>query len=266
MKTAWAIMPFIDLWDEYTFQAAEDVLGQEGVGDVRLLLVANDCTSEELQKAEDWVATKSGSVLLWNHRPALPALGSTWNTALKFCWEAGVEEALVVNNDVRLHRGTHAALKSALWHCSALFVSAVGVTEEQFDPGTNHELMFNEMPHPDPDPAEPQTRVGMPRGGPDYSCFLISKECHEQFPFDPELTYFGDNDHHRSLKLAGEGERIFSVNIPYLHFSSATINRSPEAKAEGDRAFRAHKDYYIRKWGGAVGEESFETPFGAVKQ
>ncbi len=261
MKTAWVVMPFIDLWDEYTHQAAEDVLAQEGTGDVHLLLVANDCKDEELKKAEKWRGVQGGRVLLWNHRPALPALGSTWNTALQFCWQAGVEEALVVNNDVRLHEHTLLTLWEVMQNERALFVSAVGVREEQFDPGIKR-MGWWSAPPVEENTAGLNWLDAAPRGGPDYSCFLISKECHEQFPFDPELTYHGDNDHHRRVKLAGEGERIFSVNVPYLHYGSATVNRSPEAREEGHRVFAAHKDYYARKWGGAVGEERFETPFG----
>jgi hypothetical protein len=237
----WIIMPFVDLWEEYTRQAAEDCLTQEGV-EPRLLLIANDCSDRDIVEANRWVLGRRGKALIWNHRPALPALGSTWNVALRNCWEAGASEALVVNNDVRLHPQTLSLLSRYRGVKDALFVSAVGVTEDQW-------------------PTDTEKWSGT-RGGPDYSCFLISKECHERFPFDPELTYCNDLDHHRRIMLAGEGERIFSVNVPYLHYASKTLE---ELKDRGKakrlaEAADAHRAYYARKWGGGPNEETWAQP------
>src|SRR5258706_15854597 len=118
-ETVWAVVPWVDLWP-MTRQAAEDVLSQSGVK-TRLLLVANDCTDESLKEAELWVQQYNRSwdlqvprILLWNHRPALPALGATWNAALQFCFAAGAREVLVVNNDTRLVPPTLTLLQEAM--------------------------------------------------------------------------------------------------------------------------------------------------------
>src|SRR5882672_1942303 len=161
-----------------TRQAAEDVLSQTGVK-TRLLLVANDCTDVSLREAEKWVGEYNRSwdlqvprILLWNHRPALPALGATWNAALEFCFAAGVQDVLVPNNDCRIHPMTLHLLQTAMaeevWsdRPRPLFISAVNA---------------GSIP-------EPYAWDLTSRGGPDYSCFLISKECFEKYPFDPELT------------------------------------------------------------------------------
>ncbi len=149
---------------------------------------------------------------------------------------------LVPNNDVRLHPQTLRLLLQAIHNYgNALFVSAVNAGRA----------------------TEPYEWDLASRGGPDYSCFLISKECFEKYPFDPELTYCSDLDHHRRILLAGEGDRIFSVNVPYHHLASQTIKTLPEEKA---RVYReqadAHRAYYSRKWGGGCNAETFAEPFG----
>lgn len=245
-EVVWAVIPWIDLWP-MTQNAAIDVLSQQMVK-TRLLLVANDCTDESLREAEAWVGEYSRSwdlkeprVLLWNHRPALPALGGTWNEALRFCFTAGAKEVLVANNDVRLHPRTVGYLLEALIRGTQLFISAVNAGGI-------------------PEPYDFDLHM---KGGPDYSCFLISRECFEKYPFDPELTYCSDLDQHRRILLAGEGDRIFSVNVPYHHLASRTIADLPEEKSRVYReAADAHRAYYARKWGGGVNEETFSEPWG----
>lgn len=249
MKSAWVIMPIIDLL-EMTLQAIRDCLDQrleEGTL-TRVLVISNGSTDVTRLALEELQEASAMRVLVWHHDPPLWTLNATWNRALEFCWEAGAEEALVVNNDVRLHPTTYAALSDVLFRRHALFVSAVGVTEDQF---------FGQNPAA----APPIEDLLKDRGGPDYSCFLISKACHRRFPFDPAFTYYGDNDHHYRLKLAGEGGRIFGVNVPYLHYGSKTINRSPEAAAKYAKVFDAHQALYLKKWGGLGGREEFLTPY-----
>jgi hypothetical protein len=222
-----------------TLDAANDVLDQEGVN-TRLLLVANDCTDETLRIMEGY-CRGSERVLLWNHRPALPALGATWNRALEFCWESGASEVLVANNDLKLAPKTYSLLLEAMRAENALFVSAV-----------------NSGGIPDPYVWDLKAK-----GGPDFSCFLISNECHQRYPFDSELTYSGDCDTHRRIMLGGEGDRIFSVNVPYNHLGSQTVKSKPHLHEVANQ----HREYYKRKWGGGgVNQEAFREPFSGLTE
>lgn len=246
----WVVMPFIDLWNEFTLQAATDVLTQ--TAPCRLLLVDNGSGQEDRDAAARWVELHhSGSdltstidrrVMLWHHSPPPPTLDITWNRALEAAWEAGAERALVVNNDVRLPRTTLEHLERAMTETGALFVSAVNVGEDSW-------LLLDGDKIAVPDFAS--------RGGPDYSCFLISREGHQRFPFDPQFTYCGDLDHHRRIMLAGEGKRIFSVCVPYLHFASRTVVRHPRLALAAEE----HRRRYAEKWGGPVNEEVFTEPY-----
>jgi hypothetical protein len=192
-------------------------------------------------------------VLLWSHQPPLPSLSATWNRALQCVWAAGGTEALVVNNDVRLRADTVEQLATVRRLTQALFVSAVGVMPEQFDRAAGLILCD------DPDAEHPQ----LAKGGPDFSCFLIARECHDRFAFDERFipAFCEDLDYHRRLLLAGEGARIFSVNLPYLHYGSATL-KALSNRAQVERAIEAgSRAYYAKKWGGPVNAERFVLPF-----
>lgn len=254
----WAIMPIL-AHPEYTRAAIADLLAQSVP--TRLLLInqgVDDPFRDELEKVAEEYPDR---VLLWSHQPPLPSLSATWNRALDFVWEAGGEVALVVNNDVRLHRETVEQLANVLRLTEALFVSCVGWDEAHWM-NTMHKDREGIILCDDPDAEHPQ----LAKGGPDFSCFLISRECHGRFRFDEAFTpaFCEDLDYHRRLLLAVEGARIFSVNLPYLHYGSATLKsldgpafmRIGKAISEGSRA------YYVQKWGGPVNEETFLVPFG----
>ncbi len=103
------------------------------------------------------------------------------------------------------------------------------------------------------------------KGGPDFSCFLISRACHWKYAFDENFVpaFCEDLDYHRRLMLAGDGHKIFSVNVPYLHYASQTLKTStPEARAAIERRIGQSRAYYERKWGGPVNAEIFWAPFG----
>lgn len=244
--TTWVVMPVLAQRD-YTIAAIADCLAQ--TAPVRLLVINQGVDTAFREELERIAEQEGDRVLVWSHVPPLPSLAATWNRALDCVWEAGGEEALVVNNDVRLHADTVKTLSLIRAETTALFVSAVGVAAEQFDP---HRIVDN--------------IADTPRGGPDFSCFLIAKACHQRFRFDEAFipAFCEDLDYHRRLLLAGEGHRIFSVNLPYLHYASATLKALPPADADRIRrqiesVSRAH---YAKKWGGAVNHERLIAPFG----
>lgn len=242
----WIVMPILGA-RQYTITAIADCLAQSVP--VKILLInqgVDDDFRDELERiAEEY----DDRILLWSHQPPLPSLSATWNRVLDFVWEVGGTEALVVNNDVRLHPGTVSGLQEVLTGVGALFVSAVGVTAEQFAEIQGKTLQVNSAA----------------RGGPDFSCFLISQSCHLAFRFDEGFipAVCEDLDYHRRIMLAGHAKDIFSVNLPYLHYASATLKTAtPEVRARIEQAIaNGARKHYLAKWGGPVNEERFFTPY-----
>jgi len=235
----WAIMPFIDC-ETYTEKALEDLQDQG----LKVLLIDNGSADAGLLRRSCGIKWGK-NVHTWRHAPPLPSLAATWNRALDFVWTTKADRALVVNNDVRLHKSTYEALHWAMDRTGAWFVSGVGVKEADFDPTID--------------------LAALPRdhGGPDFSCFLISEHCHKVYRFDENFVpaYFEDNDYHRRMELDGRGEKIFGIPVPFLHYGSVTINRTPEAAKAFSPKFERCREYYVKKWGGLPGQETFEVPF-----
>lgn len=71
---------------------------------------------------------------------------------------------------------------------------------------------------------------------------------------------FEDNDMHYRIILSGHKAGC-TVSAPYYHFGSQTAK--PESFHE---TFRANREYYVRKWGAAPGQETFAKPFNDVSK
>ena len=236
----WAIMPVLDAVG-YTLQAVEDLLTQ--TVPMRVLIIDQGSSKATNDRLRELAEAHHPRVLLWSFNPALPSLSAAWNAGLDFCWDLGEEEVLVVNNDVRIAPVTVEKLQYVLQHSGALFVSAVGIREAQWMPGGVYEY-----------------DIASARGGPDFSCFLTSKAGHQKHRFDESLIpcYTEDLSCHREYMLAGDGTRIFSVNLPFLHYASGTIkSMSPEAKARFDKAYTGVLQRYTTLWGGGPNKETY---------
>lgn len=103
-------------------------------------------------------------------------------------------------------------------------------------------------------------------GHPDFALFAVNPSwIKETFgtlrPFDEgyEGAYFEDNDFRYQCHLKG-------INIPLLdlefkHFGSSVVKLDIGAQKENEKRFRKNHIYYINKWGGIRGAETFKTAF-----
>lgn len=257
---SWVIMPFIDN-PAMTLTAVEDCLHQ--TVPCRVLLIDQGSSQETREQIDAYIDTPEMShprVLCWHALPAFPSLSAAWNRALEFVWELGGAEALVVNNDVRLHKETYDTLLWVHAKTCALFVSAVGVREGQYDPALDLSQMSYCTPVDGTDVEDSIISRPTSPGGPDFSCFLLSKEGHLKYPFDESFqpAYCEDLDQHRRYMLGGDGARIFSINLPFLHIASGTLKSySPAQKAKFDRAYAGVVARYTTLWGGGPNQETY---------
>jgi GT2 family glycosyltransferase len=72
-------------------------------------------------------------------------------------------------------------------------------------------------------------------------------------------AYCEDNDYIYRCKLLGA--KTLWMAAGWEHFGSATIKSDPVAKASNDRSYPLNVKYYQAKWGGVMGNETYETPF-----
>ncbi len=82
-------------------------------------------------------------------------------------------------------------------------------------------------------------------------------------PYDENFwpAYFEDNDRYRRYVLAGY-EVQKAQNAEFYHFGSATLAAyTAEQREKHHEYFRRNREYYISKWGGEPGNESYRTAF-----
>jgi len=247
---SWIVVTHLDTAQLMTL-AVEDAAHQVGLPYPPRVLAVSNGSSQETRRHLETVYDRLGRdlVLPWWYEPALPSLSGVWNRALDFCWGLGAEEVLVANADVRLSLKTYEALRQARFMTGGLFVSAIGRREHELDLSSEAWLPVN---------------IGN-RGGPDFSCFVIARECHAKYHFDENFTpcYTEDVDFHRRMMLGGDGSRIFSVNVPYVHHASGTLKEmsSERQRAVGEAIERGSRTYFRQKWGADPNSEIWNVPF-----
>jgi hypothetical protein len=71
-------------------------------------------------------------------------------------------------------------------------------------------------------------------------------------------AYFEDNDYHRRINLIDPDRYVGHLEAlePEVKRNSETIRRDPSLNQ-----FPKSYDYYLRKWGGLPGSETYGTPF-----
>lgn len=154
----------------------------------------------------DWAMDEGGAYSL---RPLLGNEGVSkgWNLALSMLFAERRPHCLVIGNDTILAPWTYSALLSA----NVPFVTGVDVG---MDPVPEKPDVFPLSPHPD------------------FSCFLIRRECWEKVgPFDERMKlYASDCDYHiRAHRL---GIPLWKASVPYNHERSSTLNRAtPEERS-----------------------------------
>ena len=245
MKAGLVIIPFVDCYAE-NLDALQDARAQLE-GDVHVLLIDQGSTDPEVRRWAYLEARLNQNIRLWRHTPPLPSLAATWNAALDYAWETGHEDAMVWNNDVRVASWMYEALREVAKLRDLWFTTPVNCAE-----GTDRQAWQTPCPG----------SFAVSLGGPDFSCYLIRRECHEKYRFDERFSpaYHEDSDYHRRLWLGGDGGKIAGCTLPYLHYGSRTIHRSPEALQAFQPQFAACRARYVQKWGGEPHHERKLNP------
>jgi len=223
-----------------TRKALPTFLAQD-IGDVRVWFIDNGSTDG----TREWLWSLTDPRVEVTIFSSPKSVAATWNYGLSHLFGNGTEYACVINNDVELRPDTLRHLVAD----GGPFVTATGVRErEKIEP-----------PYAAPDPAHK-------RPHPDYSCFLIRRECYETVgPFDEgyEVAFFEDNDHH--LRLHRAGITAVSLELPFYHVGSATVKNADEKERERiTSAAGRNKERFYQKWGVYSGTKEYYDLFGST--
>lgn len=189
---------------------------------------------------KEWIRQQTGDgVVDWSENRGV---SRGWNEGIshlfRFLFDhKPVDHILVIGNDTVLAPWTYSALLSA----NVPFVTGVDVG---MSPLPDKPDVFPLSPHPD------------------FSCFLIRRECWEKVgPFDERMVnYVGDCDYHvRAHRL---GIPLYKANIPYNHERSSTMKRaSAEDRAEIEAQANADRKVFDDLYGCQPGSPEYSALF-----
>lgn len=214
---------------DLTRRCVESVRNQDI--ETRIVIIDNgstDGTREWLQEFEGY-----GEAYL---NPTNRGVSFGWNVGLENLFSQGAEHCFVVNNDTVLPR----------WWCRTLL---------SYDGPFVTGVAIDTMPLREPDkcPLSPH---------PDFSAFLIRKECWQKVgAFDEAMQlYVQDCDYHvRAHRL---GVPLMKACVEYFHVNSQTMRRaSPDVKAHIATRANADREVFRSKYGCVPGTPAYSALF-----
>ena len=235
-----------------TKQAAKTFAAQD-IGNVDVLFINNGSTDG----TAEWLSSVDAARISCGNL----SVAQSWNIGLRFLFgfkgAQYIDYVLVVNNDVELRPDTYRHLVED----GGLFVTGVGVAKRaEIEP----ELIYNDDQrgmydgYPDPDPTAK-------RPHPDFSCFLIRRECWDRVgPFNEhcEVAFYEDNLYH--VAMHRKGIAAYCLDLPFFHHGSATIkNADPAERERIQQAAAKNKEYFHSKWKCYPGTPEYQALFSS---
>ena len=186
---------------------------------------------------------------------------SAWNQGIKIAKEEfNIDYAVVLNNDILLHRDCIDNMIKEIRVGGFPFVSGIDVCKECAKPFDVLDLKIPEK--------------SFIVDAPEFSCYTVDIKLLQQMAYEegdveeyPGLfdqkyypAYFEDNDFHYRIKLVGM--RAVKINTAlYYHYGSRTIKENEEIGHISNTYYLTNKQRYIEKWGGKPCKEKFKIPF-----
>jgi GT2 family glycosyltransferase len=208
---------------------------------------------------KEWLNTRPDIISIKN--PIVSGLAACWNLGIKRAINDDCDLFFVINNDMVLAKNTIDNLVKKIK--TEKYVMVTGVNDQSITPDKMKDIE-KEYDENEPDNEHP-----------DFSCFMINKDCIEKIGlFDENMlvAYFEDSDFHARIALANE-KAVSTVSGTYYHLCSQTIKNNPHLKKIIEEAFKHNREYFISKYGceplGDVPnmrEKYFKIPFNGNKK
>jgi GT2 family glycosyltransferase len=193
-------------------------------------------------------------VVIPNHVDGKP-LSEAWNDGIRWAFSNAANYVLVINDDIVFGPYTiNKMIQAITFHKDIVLVTGNNIRDEMAGYNTFGSIRCALE-------TSPEKNTNNWTENPDFSCFMIGPETiSEVGKFDENFVpaYFEDNDFHFRIKQAGK----LAYNIAdaeFFHYGSRTQNAGPPIVDSYN--FERNRAYYISKWGGIPGEETYTTPF-----
>ena len=163
-----------------------------------------------------------------------------WNQGIRRAMKDGYRYALIINDDVIMNKGTIEKLYKDILTTEAVIISPnVIIPKYKSEPWHREQGLINAI---------------------HWSCFILDmyKLVESCGWFDENFfpAYFEDNDMHYRINLVNDLTYYIDTDVIFYHKENGTTAIHNTAEQ-----FDFCEKYYITKWGGPPGEESFDLPF-----
>lgn len=252
------VIPSINLWNKYTKPCIDSIKTRYPH---RVLLVDNASTDETAEEAGKLVS----ETFAHKRNEERWSCSKSWNFGIRDAFERGYDYVLVVNNDVLLHPDAIDLLVGRFERQKAtkdfseynslypnngkiVLMTCLDSTGECSEPPAVFKL----------DPMSKETVEESEH--PCFSGFMINKECWDKVgEFDENFSpaYYEDNDYHYRINLLGLKAIVLPTSMFY-HYGSRT---NAEAFDKPFIDSSGNHRYYVQKWGGSPGRETYKTSF-----
>jgi len=237
------VMPVYNQAD-YTKKTLDSMVLTE---DQALLIIDNNSTDNTQEVIAE--ENKKREIFVTKNDINLGVAGS-WNLGLELGFtDLHVTKVLLLNNDILLKKNTLVTMERDLDSPGIGLVTAKNVSGEVAD-----EKAFFDLP---------EAHTVVYKETPDFSCFGINKLCFDQVSYFDEAfypAYFEDNDYHYRMRLAGL-KAVSNYGNCYWHYGSRTKHTNPVIDEYIKYRYTENEVYYLAKWGGKPGEETYTLPF-----
>jgi len=241
------VIPCLNLWRRYTKPCLDSLRVDYPH---RIVLIDNGSTDETRDEAGRLV----GATFQHRRYETNSGTARSWNYGVADGFEKGSDYVVVLNNDILCHPECINRLARRMEQNDVAMATALDVRGEV---GAPEEVLRI--------PANAKDGVAESEH-PNFSAFILNRHCWETVgAFDEGFfpAYFEDNDYHRRIVLAGF-RAVVHPPAMFYHYGSRTQNESGAGPVVSGDLFQRNRAYYVRKWGGPPGAESFTTPFGAA--
>ena len=209
----------------------------QDIGDVQVLVVNNastDGTAGYLRHLR-WTGNPITVISFEEQR----SVAACWNAALQITL-AESEYALVVNSDTELRSDTYRHLVAD----GGQFVTGVGVSSRE-------------------QVGEPRTpKPEAQRNHPDFSNYLIRRDCWKKVPFDEHYIGAYGEDAQQHINMHRAGIRAYCLDLPFYHVASGTVkSASPEEVRKIQRNADANRALFKQRYGVEIGSPGYYAMF-----
>jgi len=252
------VIPVLNLFKEYTLLCLNSIKVNEQLYDYKILIIDNNSDNVNRNLLKEYAEQNKDKIdVIFNFCNI--GVARSWNSGLLYAKEHNYDYVFIINNDVLFHPECINNLieqynRAKEQDDKVIVAFAVSICkndnilarpEDIFS--LNTDIRFR-----------PSSRIN------DYSAFLVEPDIIEKVGmFDTNFypAYFEDKDYDYRIKIGGY-KFVRVMNALYYHYGSRTQKESIKNNVVcSSPVFESLRRYYISKWGGMPGNETFNKPF-----